>query len=264
MTKRKIVGGVIVGLSSLVLLASLIGVVAALIYRAPLIRQTSARLDEVETQLTQIQTDLQKAKAEVDRALRIIQSAEDSLAALTQQAGGAKEALDEINAALDDNLMPKLEDTRAKLTAVRETLQSLREALKQLNSIPFVNFNVPGDEIIVNLLGGVDSLDAQIGDVQDIARRASTFIGDASYLIGGDFQTSKENLRDLSNVLTGYDEKIGGWLDQTRGLKMSAPLWINRAAFLLTAFLLWTAFSQLGLILHGRTLWRGEALRWRE
>ncbi len=262
--RRRIVGGALIGIGSLMLLASLVGVVVALTYRAPLVRQATERLREVEAQLTQIQTDLQKAKAETDRALRIIQSAEDSLAALTRQSGGAKAALDEINATLDDNLLPKLEDTRAKLTAVRETLINLRETLKQLNSLPFANFSVPGDEALANLLGGVDSLDAQINDVQDIAHRASTFISDTSYLIGGDFQTSKKNLRDLSDVLTGYDEKIGGWLAQTRALKESAPTWINRAAFALTAFLLWFAFSQLSLILHGLTLWRGGSIRWKE
>ena len=256
--KRKILAGVLVGLSSIILLASLVGMVLAWVYNEPLTLEATTRLSEAETQLTQIQTDLRKAKEEVERALRIIQSAEDALSELTQQAGDAKELLEQVNKTLDNDLIPGLEDTRTKLTDVRAILEDLRKALKQLNSLPFVNFEVPGDDVIANIINGVDSLDTEIVDVQDLAKRASTFISDTSYLIGGDFQTTKQNLQDLLVVLKGYDEKLTGWLDQVRMLKESAPKWIDNASLSLTVVLLWFAFSQLGLILHGLSIWYGE------
>ena len=117
--KRKILSGALVGLSSIILLASLAGMVLAWVYNEPLTLEATSQLGEVETQLTQIQTDLRKAKDEVERALRIIQSAEDALAELTQQAGDAKELLEQVNKTLDDELIPGLEDTRTKLTDVR-------------------------------------------------------------------------------------------------------------------------------------------------
>ena len=256
--KRKILAGALVGLSSIILLASLVGVVLAWVYNEPLTLEATTRLSEAETQLTQIQTDLRKAKDEVERALRIIQSAEDALSELTQQAGDAKELLEQVNKTLDNDLIPGLEDTRTKLTDVRAILEDLRKALKQLNSLPFVNFEVPGDDVIANIINGVDSLDTEIVDVQDLAKRASTFISDTSYLIGGDFQTTKQNLQDLLVVLKGYDAKLTGWLHQVRMLKESAPKWIDNASLSLTVVLLWFAFSQLGLILHGLSIWYGE------
>lgn len=256
--KRKILAGVLVGLSSIILLASLVGMVLAWVYNEPLTLEATTRLSEAETQLTQIQTDLRKAKEEVERALRIIQSAEDALSELTQQAGDAKELLEQVNKTLDNDLIPGLEDTRTKLTDVRAILEDLRKALKQLNSLPFVNFEVPGDDVIANIINGVDSLDTEIADVQDLAKRASTFISDTSYLIGGDFQTTKQNLQDLLVVLKGYDAKLTGWLEQVRMLKESAPKWIDNASLSLTVVLLWFAFSQLGLILHGLSIWYGE------
>jgi len=240
------------------LLASLVGMVLAWVYNEPLTLEATTRLGEVETQLGQIQTDLRKAKDEVERALRIIQSAEDALSELTQQAGDAKELLEQVNKTLDDDLIPGLEDTRTKLTDVRTILEDLRTALKQLNSLPFVNFEVPGDEVIANIINGVDSLDSEIVNVQDLAQRASTFISDTSYLIGGDFQTTKQNLQDLLVVLKGYDEKLTSWLEQARMLKESAPKWIDKASLSLSIALFWSAFSQLGLILHGLSIWYGE------
>ena len=37
----------------------------------------------------------------------------------------------------------------------------------------------------------------------------------------------------------------------------SLPGWIDSAAIILTVFLLWFGFSQIGLFLHGLTAWRG-------
>lgn len=256
--KRKILAGALVGLSSIILLASLTGMVLAWAYNEPLTLEATTRLEEVETQLTQIQTDLRKAKDEVERALRIIQSAEDALAELTQQAGDAKELMEQVNKTLDDELIPGLEDTRTKLTEVRTILENLRAGLKQLNSLPFVNFEVPGDDVIASILGEVDTLDAEIVNVQELAQRASTFISDTSYLIGGDFQTTKQNLQDLLVVLKGYDTKLTDWLEQVRMLKESAPKWIDNASLSLTIALFWSAFSQFGLILHGLSIWYGE------
>lgn len=256
--KRKILAGVLVGLSSIILLASLTGIGLAWGYNEPLTREADTQLGEVEAQLKQIQTDLRNAKAEVERALRIIQSAEDALASLTQQTADAQELLGQVNRTLDDELIPGLENTRTKLTEVRTLLVDLRAALDGLNSLPFVNFEVPGDEVITNILNGVDSLDSEIANVQDLAQRASTFISDTSYLLGGDFQTTKQNLQDLLVVLKGYDVKLTGWLAQVRTLKESAPKWIDNASLSLTVVLFWFAFSQLGLILHGFAIWYGE------
>lgn len=256
--KRKILAGALIGLSSVFLLASLAGMVLAWVYNEPLTLEATTRLADAEEQLTQIQADLRKAKAEVERASRIIQSAEDALASLTQQATSAREALDQVNQTLDDELIPGLENTRARIDEVRAVLEDLREALEQLNSLPIINFDVPGDELLADIISGVDSLDAEIADVQDLAQRASVFISDTSYLLGGDFQTTKENLQDLLETLEGYDTKINDWLVQVRILKDSTPGWIDNASLSLSLVLFWFAFSQLGLILHGLAIWRGE------
>jgi hypothetical protein len=42
-------------------------------------------------------------------------------------------------------------------------------------------------------------------------------------------------------------------------VEKSLPGWLDLASLLLTVFLLWFGFSQLGLILHGLNLWRGES-----
>lgn len=256
--QRKILAGFLIGFSSIVLLASLTGMILSWVYNQPLTLKADARLKDAGQQLSQIQTDLRDAKSEVERALRIIQSAEDALASLTRQTEDAGQLLNQVNQTLDDELIPTLKGTRERITEVRTILTDLRTTIDNLNSLPFVNFKVPGDEVLTSILAEVDALDAEIVNVQDLAQRASTFIGDTSYLLGGDFQTTKQNLQNLLDVLAGYDEKLTDWLKQVQTLRESVPSWIDNASIALTAVLFWLGFSQLGLILHGLSLWRGE------
>ncbi len=254
---RKFSAGLLIGLGALVFLASLIGMVLVWVYNEPLSLEADTRLEEVQTQLSQIQTDLRSAKAEVERALRIIQSAEDALASLTQQTADAEELLNQVNQTLDDDLIPTLENTRTRITEVRTVLEDLRETLNGLNSLPFVNFEVPGDELLNGILAEVDSLDSEIADVQDLAQRASVFIADTSYLLGGDFQETKQNLETLLEVLKGYDDKLTNWQHEVQMLRTSLPGWIDNASIVITLVLFWLGFSQLGLILHGLSIWQG-------
>ena len=254
---RKILIGALIVLSSTFLILSILGIALAWIYNEPVTREAVSRLQEVDSQLTQIQTDLRNAKAEVERALRIIQSAEDALASLTQQTTDAKTLLEDVNATLDDKLIPGLEATRTNITEVRNTLEDLRETLKQINELPFVNLSIPGDELLLSIIDQVDALDGEIVNVQDLAQRASTFINDTSYLLGGDFNETKQKLEDLVLVLAEYDQKVTDWRGQIADILESAPRWIDNASLSLTLGLLWFGFSQFGLILHGLGMRRG-------
>ena len=254
---RKILIGTLLVLSSLMLLVSVAGVAAAWIYNEPLTREATTRLQEVDATLAQIQSDLRNARAEVERALRLLDSTEQALASLTEQTSDAQSLLEDVTGTLDDQIIPSLKSTRENINQVRVTLEDLREGLEQLNSLPFVDLNLPGDELLADILSNMDSLDGGLADVQDLAERASTFVSDTSYLLGGDFDETRQHLQDLRLVLDDYDSQITDWRAEVATLRASLPGWVDRASILLTVFLLWFGFSQAGLILHGLTLWHG-------
>ena len=254
---HKILTGMLIAVSSILLAASIIGIGAIWIYREPLTQKSITRLEEIDSELTQAQSAIQTAKTELERTLRIVDSAEKTLASLRQQAAEAKELMEAVNTTLDDKLIPGLKTTRGKIDGLRTTMENLRNTLKEINSIPFVNLNVPGDELLVNIISGVDSLDAEIGNVQDLAQKASTFTGDTSYLLGGDLTETRQHLQGLLDTVSEYDMKVTDWHTQVKKLIDSLPGWINDAAIILTLFLLWFGFSQFGLLLHGLSLQRG-------
>jgi hypothetical protein len=193
----------------------------------------------------------------VDRALRIVDSAEKAISSLVGQSSGATNLLAQVNSMLDERLIPGLKTTQTKIGQVRTTLEDLRNSLKQVNTLPFLNLNIPGDELLASLLADVDGLNSEIANVQDLAQRASTFVSDTSFLLGGDFTETKQQLEDLQLVLKDYDEQITNWRSQAGRVIKSLPRWIDLASLILTFCLLWFGFSHFSLLLHGLRLWKG-------
>ncbi|MBL8088949.1 MAG: hypothetical protein JNJ43_01375 [Anaerolineales bacterium] len=255
---RKIITYTLIGLSSLFLILSLVGIIAAWAYNTPLTEKATAQLTDIDTQLSQIQTDLRSAKDEVEHALRIIQSAEDALASFSSQPKPADQVLEDMSKTLSEGLIPSLATTRVQISEIRQTLKDLLATIEQLNSIPFINLQIPGEDLLREVISNSDTLDTEIENMQALVEKTAVFISDISYLLGGDFESTKQNLQNLLQVLEGYDTQLSGWREQVNEIIQSTPKWIDNASISITIFLIWFALSQFGLLLHGLSLRLGD------
>lgn len=254
---RKIFSGLLIVISSILLLLSLVGIGAAWYYNEPLTEEAVARLGEVDAELAQTQNALQDARAELERTLRIVDSAEKTLETLSEELAQAQRLFDEFDKTLGDSLIPGLESSRDRLASLRGTLEELRASLERINSLPFVDLNLPGDELLEALISTVDSIDEQIAGMEALAGRASTFAEDVSYLMGGDLSETRQRLKEFLGVVDEYQQKVSDWRAQVGMLIDSLPGWIDRASIILTVFLFWFGLSQFGLLLHGLNTWKG-------
>lgn len=255
---RKTLTYTLIGLSSLFLVLSLVGIIAAWAYNTPLTEKATAQLTNIEAQLSQIQTDLRSAKGEVERALRLIQSAEDALASFSQQPKPANQVLEEVSKTLSEGLIPSLATTRVQISEIRQTLKDLLATIEQLNSIPFINLQIPGEDLLREVISNSNALDTEIENMQALVEKTAVFISDISYLLGGDFESTKQNLQNLLQVLQGYDSQLSDWREQVKMLIESTPKWIDNASISFTFFFLWFGLSQFGLLLHGLSLRLGD------
>ena len=254
---RKIWSMTLMVLSTILFTASIAGVGVIWYYNTPLTEEIISRLQEIDSELTLARSALTDAQGELERALRIVEAAEKALEALSQQTAQAQDILGNVKGTIDDKLLPGLNTSRDKVDDVRGMVEGLRGTLETINNLPLLGFDVPGDELLANIISAADSLDAEIANVEDIARQASTFVGDTSYLIGGDLSETKTSLTNLLVVIEEYNAKISGWQEQIAVWEQSLPGWIDNASINLTVFLLWFAFSQAGLFLIGYTAWKG-------
>jgi F0F1-type ATP synthase membrane subunit b/b' len=254
---RKIFSWMLIVLGAIFLLLSVVGIGAAWIYNEPLTREVTNRLNGIDSELVQAQTTLASTQVELERALRIVNAAETSLEKLAQQSTTAESIFDSIQNSLDDRLLPELKTTRERINVARNALENLRSLLLSLSALPFIDVNIP-DQILTDLIASTNSLDTEIANAEEIARRASTFVSDTSYLLGGDLSETRDSLKNFLAAVDEYQGKISDWRAQVADLNTSLPLWIDRASIILTVFLFWFGLSQFSLLLHGRIILRGD------
>ncbi len=255
---RKILAWTLIVLSSIFLLASVAGIAAAWIYNEPLTREITARLDGIDNELALAQSTLASSRAELERALRIVDATEKVLEKLAEQSTSAENILDGIQGTLDDKLLPELKKTRERITTARAALENLQSIIDGINDfLPGLDLGAPR-EIVTDLIGSANSIDSEIAHGEEIARQASTFVSDTSYLLGGDLTETRESLQNFLAAIKEYEQKLTDWRAQVADLRENFPKWIDRASISLTFFLLWFGLSQFGLFLHGRMILRGQ------
>lgn len=253
---RNILAWTLIVLSSLFFLLSVAGIFAAWVYNEPLTRRAVSQLQGVDDELAQAEATLSSTKVELERALRILDAAQTALEKLAAQSSSAKSLLEGIQSSLDDKLLPELRTTRERISAARTALESLRALLQSIASLPFLDLQFP-DQVLADLIASAKTLDSEIAGAEDLAKRASTFVSDTSYLLGGDLSETRANLQNFLSAVEEYQEKVVNWRKQLSALMGALPAWMDRASIILSLLLFWFGLSQFSLFLHGRLILRG-------
>ena len=254
---RKILAWTLIVLSAIFLLLSVAGIGAAWIYNEPMTQDVLSRLSSINNELVQAETTLESTHAELERALRFVDAAQNALEKLAEQSTDAETLFAGIQSSLDDRLLPELKTTRERLNTARATLESLRELLQGLGAFIVIDVSAP-DQVLKDLIASTDTLNAEIANAEDITQRASTFVSDTSYLLGGDLTETRESLQNFLMTVEEYQTKVADWRMQVADLIESFPSWMDHASLSLTLLFLWFGLSQFSLLLHGRMILRGE------
>ena len=254
---RKILAYTLIVLGSTLLLASLVGIGAAWFYNEPLTDEITSQLQMVDDELELAQTTLDSTHTELERALRLVDAAQTALEKLAAQSESAESLFEGIQSSLDDKLLPELKTARERIDSARTALENLHGLLQTLSALPFIGIDIP-DQIVTDLIASADAIDAEIANAEDVAKQASTFVSDTSYLLGGDLTETRDSLQTFINAVEDYQIKVEDWRTQIADLIERTPKWIDNTSIGLTIFLLWFGLSQFGLLLHGRMILRGE------
>lgn len=254
---RKIVAWMLIVLSSIFLVSSVAGIGAAWYYNEPVTREAVSQLERVDGELAQAESTLDSTRAELNRALRLVDAAQTALEKLAAQSTDAENLFDGIQSSLDDKLLPELKSTRERLSAARATLESLRTLILSIEALPFLSLSFP-DHVLTDLIESADTLDGEIANAEEVAKQASTFVSDTSYLLGGDLTQTRDSLETFLAAVEEYQTKVAEWRRQIAAIIEALPVWADRASIGLTVFLLWFGLSQFSLFLMGRMIRLGE------
>jgi len=254
---RKSLAWTLIILSAIFILASVAGIGAAWFYNVPLTQEVTSQLTAVDNELAQAEVTLESTHAELERALTFLDAAQTALEKLAEQSTNAENLFDGIQTSLDDKLLPELKIIRGRLSTARATLESLRGVLKTLGTLSIIDINAP-DQILTDLITSTATLDGEIANAEEISKLASAFVGDTSYLLGGDLTETRDSLLNFIAAVEQYQVKVKDWRIQIADLTSSLPKWIDNASVSLTIFLFWFGLSQFSLFLHGRMILCGD------
>jgi chromosome segregation ATPase len=261
---RKIFSWILIILGGAFLILSVAAIISIWIYKGPLTRDAVSQLEDIDRELALAQATLKSSEVELARALRIVDATQAALEELTEQTSSAESLFERIQSTLDDSLLPELKTTRTRIESARATLLNLQSMLAGISGfIPGLDLSLP-DKVLTDLIVSAETLDTEIANAEVLATQASLFVGDTSYLLGGDLTQTRESLQSFLTSIQDYQKKVTIWRAQTADLTEGAPRWIDQASIGLTLFLLWFGVSQFGLILHGRTILRRSEIVVRE
>ena len=254
---RRLLAGILIVLSAVMLLASAAGIGAIWYYKAPLTHTVTSQLKEIDAALAQAEVSLDSSEKQLQRALQIVDSAQTAFESMKTQTNSAENLFETVQSTLNDRLLPELRTTRSRIDQARSTLESLQSVLKRVQSLmPGADLTLP-DQTLTDLIASARSLDTEIANMQILADQASAFLGANADLLGGDLTETRSSLVNFLDAIGDYKGKIAGWREQAQGLLAGAPRWIGQASVILTIFLIWFGFSQFSLLLHGLGVWRG-------
>ncbi len=164
--------------------------------------------------------------------------------------------------ALDEDIARRLQRAQTSVASLQSTLHGLNNTLMLFHSIPGMT---PKD----SSNGGKDINDAQelsqtLMEASDVLDRQSRFLND----ILTDREVTKKSLDEVKSLVveiqsklgeaqekvTTFQERLSRIEDRIRNSQENLPFWIEKGYVLLVIFLICFAFSQLSLILHGRSL----------
>jgi ABC-type transporter Mla subunit MlaD len=249
---RRIFSGILILLSSLFLMASVLGLGLVWVYNEPLTREAVARATAADDELVSAQTAIRGARAELERVTRIVDAAEKAFTSFKQQREEAKQLIDQATKSLNNTVIPGIQSARTRLNQLRGMIQGVRQSLEKINALPIIkDLQIPGDEFLSGLIGSIDSLNGQINTMQELIQKASLFTSDTSFLLAGDMTETRAHITSLRDSLREYDRKVTAYHVELRRIIKLLPIWIDRASWIVTVFLAWFTISQFGLLLHG-------------
>jgi hypothetical protein len=218
-------------------------------------------IDATTTALLAVQTSLETAQESV-----II--LETTATTLSKSIADTNPIVNDLADMLETQLPRTLTSTEAALTAAQDSANVIEGVLRAVTSIPFLPLPPYQPDVPLSVsLGQVSqSLDGLPELLTSMAGNLTTTNSNLKVLTV-ETQLLAENIKKIDTSLvtakqavTQYQGVVAALKAQISQVKASLPVAFDAVAWGLTAFLIWLAVTQLGLLTQGIELW-SEAVR---
>jgi TolA-binding protein len=256
---------IVIILSCAFFLISLAGLAAIWVANKPLTDNALAELDAAQNELTAANTALQSSRAELESLQGQIDIFQEILTNLGTDAIQNTRLISEVVDRVESTISPLLERLSNGVGRIRETFDSIKETVANLNDLPLIQIEVPGEEVLNSVSEGLANLQSQITDTKTKVESVSQITQDTVDTLTSGFKTWEEYTARNLALIDQYEAKVAAYQAKLAHLEANLPLWIDLASIVLTFLLVWLAISQVGLFILAWQFYKSRDLlrRWR-
>lgn len=258
---KRVLAAITIGISVVMLVLSLAGIAGCWMANAQISGSIVDVLTVADTRLETVDKGLDKADAALTRARATTAAVEKSAESLGADVEQNKPVVTVISNTVGAELAPLVHTTRETVRTVREAVVAVNSTIEALNAMPFVSVPTPELTTLQKLSDDLESLEAMVKELRaTIDRRRSEIVQGTVSVVTGPTTQIDSALERAQATVAQYSQRVKSIRAALAAARSEVPVWLNVAAVVITVVLLWVAFSQVGLLVHGWRFFSGRDL----
>jgi chromosome segregation ATPase len=165
---------------------------------------------------------------------------------------------------VDEDLPETIRATQTSLDSAQQSAEIIDSVLEALSNLPFVDY-----EPEKPLHESLDEISTRLGEFPDSFENISGSLDasrDQLQILKADLAMMKDavgqiesSLDNSEHVLAQYQKSVDTALEKLAILEERIPVVVDGAVWIVTLFLIWLAFAQIGIFIQGVSLMKQEA-----
>jgi methyl-accepting chemotaxis protein len=252
-------------LSILFFIIGLVSIITVWAGNQPLTERLLTRIDMIDSDLQEAETALTAARLELEATQQQIDLIQSVIAAVGIDSQENVRILTDIVQSFDATLSPLIDTVSNGVGKLSEAFLALKNIVDKLNALPLVSIDIPGADKLEELSKSVQEQQAAVIQLKEKVQQVSQLTEDTLNTLTSGYSELETTINNLLATEKQFEGKVVDYRTQLANLATNLPGWIDQASIVLTIFLLWFIFSQVGLFVLAWSLYSGQDLlaRWR-
>jgi hypothetical protein len=249
---KRLVAALFLLLGTAGLLLSLAGGVGVWLVKEPVTIKATRVFDRVEAALDRVENLLAQTEASLRRASEHLHEARNQQRNSSRKPQPNNAVRRGLARTVQRKLAPEVGDAQEKLKSVAEAAVVVNSVLEDMGHFPFLS--ATGLD-----MGALTQVNKRLADLGPAAWELSRMLGDPEPDSEVDTQFGRidRGLQTMQRLLADYEPRVREVRQRTEQLRSRVFAWITPVAVLLSAVSFWIAVSQVSILFHAWSWWKG-------
>lgn len=236
-------------ISSLFLLLGLAGIIGGWAINKPLTDTILAVLVSFDEALHRMEEASSKASAALSESSAALEDADQRLQEAGEELADTSILLEVISRLVGEDIQPNMDQTAENIRAVYDTVVAIEEAIAAINTIPFVDLEIPGGEEVASIRTGMEEMAVTVSELrEEVQQRREERAEKLVERISAPVNTLNSRVEEMETKIIDIEARLGLAIERIDQVQSRVPLWIDVASILNTLLFGWFMFSQGAVI----------------